>query len=710
MTSDQQSPPPKQADLSHRHSSGLSAFWAELKRRKVMRVAITYIVASIAIIEFASVTFEGFGIPIWAFRFVMLMVIMGFPLAIILAWAFELTPDGIKTTKTAREENVDTEDAKAHSKKRNWLAYAVGALFPTVIFGALALFFYVQTRTMVSESEPTIPDSVAEVEVPEKSIAVLPLENMSPDPDNAFFADGVQEDILTNLARISEFHVIARTSTQQYRNTTKTVGVIGEELGVNYLVEGSVRRAGNRVKVTVQLIDCGSGDHLWAEDYDRGLDDIFAIQAEVAKEIARQLEAVLSPKEVEKIEYRPTENQEAYDYYLKHRLLGGGQEKIDLLEKAVALDPEFAEAWAALVTETIFWWDNGRNRSDPELRERAHYALKEAERTGPDLPHLRIAKHTMALRDDRDLEKAVEYLLEALAIDPTFYLAHTRLGQRYYQLGRLAEAQHHVETALKTDPAFNTANNLLRVVYTARGKFDEARELIHKNNELWGVSDFLMWKLKTINYLQTGRKPEFLEAIESDSRFNDAPTSQIARTLLSKDYSEAIQLIEGLEYNSRFSFTALGNDAYDYSIRPPQLLAALIYFHQDDRENLLVEAKKAETYIKDIIDENPIVSPRFWSLLSICQALKGDSGQFPSTVEKIREMTASKHWKYHSQVHCELHIAIAYLVLGDHDKAIETLEAASKMDGPIFLNRELDLWFIFDRLRGNPRFDALLED
>jgi TolB-like protein len=297
------------------HASGLSAFWAELKRRRVMRVAITYVVAAWIAIQVSTTVFPQLGIPEWAAKLVTLLLLIGFPIALIIAWAFELSPDGIKTTKSAREEQGGAPVSKKQERKRNWMAFVFAAAVPTLIFGILAAVFYFQAKS--SDSELSALNS--SLSTTDKSIAVLPLTNMSPDPENAFFADGVHEDILTNLSKIRELLVIGRTSTLQYRDTVKTLQQIGEELKVHYLLEGSVRRAGNQVLVTVQLIDSQTGGHLWAENYNRALDDIFAIQAAIAKDIAGQLQAAISPEEIERIEHRPTQDQEAYDLFVQVR-------------------------------------------------------------------------------------------------------------------------------------------------------------------------------------------------------------------------------------------------------------------------------------------------------------------------------------------------------------------------------------------------------
>ena len=700
-------------------SSGLGAFWAELKRRKVMRVAITYAVVAWLIIQVAATTFEGFGIPIWAFRFVMLCVILGFPLAIILAWAFELTPEGIKTTKVADEERDDAPVSEKQQRKRNWFSVVFAAAVPTVIFGALAVYFYA-TRS----------DTGGEADVEEKSIAVLPLENMSPDPDNAFFADGVQEDILTNLARIGELHVIARTSTQQYRNTTKTVEVIGEELGVEYLVEGSVRRAGNRVKVTVQLIDSRSGDLIWTDDYDRSLDDIFAIQADVAKEIAGQLEAVLSPQEIEKIEYRPTDNQQAYDLFVQFRQLlespnlRNYEKKIELLENAVELDPTFAEAWARLAQERMAYWFNS-GKSDSDLNSAAHFALDKAISLGKNIPQIPFAQGGFVSMERRDAETAISYQLEALAIDPSYYYAKRMLGIGYLKLGRLAEAHHFWDAVHKFDPMSHRSSRELLLVYELRGMWDEAKVLVR--TKLAENRNLRFWKsgLAQLEYLQKGELEEFISARQDlidtpDDSFELAKTALMSRRFESAlDYLNTA-LASG-RFESRFDFLSSVNDSIsfelieDYSwsnsldFSSLNLLKALIYFVRGEKDIWLDETRIVKDDLnRSMKDASFISEPTRLSLLTICYALEDDYRRMESVIPKARELASREFNDYKFKVESEIHIAIAYLVLGEEDKALSTLEAASKMDGPIFLNREL--WFIFDRLKGNPRFDALLKD
>jgi tetratricopeptide (TPR) repeat protein len=505
-------------------------------------------------------------------------------------------------------------------------------------------------------------------------------------------------------------HVIARTSTLQYRDTTKTVETIGEELGVNYLVEGSVRRAGNRVKVTVQLIDCNNGNHLWADDFDRSLNDIFAIQADVAKEIAGQLQAVLSPKEITEIEYRPTENQEAYDYYVRARNLEGSgnqplNEIISLLEQAVAQDPNFAEAWAQLAGQLIHRWANFGNRADMDQHNRAYAAIEQAKRLGPDLEDIPYNLSKFAFNEHHDPEGSISLMLQAMAINPKAKLGHLLLVNRYIRLGRLAEAQHHGEAAVRIDPLLWLANDRLTDTYVRRRIWDKAIALIQKNATR---SEDNRWtrKLTSTQYLHTGDKNAFGKAIELLPGYSEDSYLQLKRSLIARDYSNALLHLadldpEGrswLEYHSRSGFT----------IRLP-LVASLIWFVQDDKSKWLAEVAIARANYEERT-ENPMGVPTIWSQLSICYALEGKTDQMESVIAEAREKALHPYYKYTNQAEVEMNIAICYLVLGDHDKAIETLEAASGLDSPLFLNRELNLWFIFDRLRGNPRFDALLED
>src|ERR1043166_5306388 len=305
----------------------MSGFFEEIKRRKVYRAAVAYIVVAGTVIQLASAVFPAWELPSWALRLVIIALLAGFPIALILAWVLEVTPQGIRTTPAP---------PTAPRRKRNILALlAVGI----IVSAAAGLFLLPRASARKID----------------KSIAVLPFENFSDDKENAYFADGIQDDILTNLSKIGDLKVISRTSVMPYRGKEKNVKEIGKALGVSAILEGSVRKSGNRVRVNVQLINAENDEHVWSEIYDRDLTDMFAIQTDLAKKIADELHAKLSPTEKALIDRKPTENGEAYLAFVQAHNLHAQVEELpklkqaqQLYERALELDPNFALAAARL--------------------------------------------------------------------------------------------------------------------------------------------------------------------------------------------------------------------------------------------------------------------------------------------------------------------------------------------------------------------------
>src|SRR5438094_5515333 len=270
-------------------------FFSELKRRNVYKVAVAYAVAGWALAQGIAQVFPVFGVPNWIIQLIVLLIVIGFPIALVLAWAFELTPEGVKRTE-------DADLTRPRPKSQAWIYVAViGAVL------SIGLFFvgrYTSVKANAAEN------SFA------KSIAVLPFENISDDKQNSYFADGVQDQILTNLAKVSDLKVISHTSARQYKSgVQRNLREIGKQLGVAYIVEGSVPRAGDRLRINAELIDARTDAHIWAETYDRTAADLFAIQSELAESIVAQLKAKLSPKQKAEIEERPTQTLVACDLY-----------------------------------------------------------------------------------------------------------------------------------------------------------------------------------------------------------------------------------------------------------------------------------------------------------------------------------------------------------------------------------------------------------
>ena len=448
--------------------------FTELKRRNVYKVAVAYAVVGWLLIQVATQVFPFLEIPNWMIRLVILLTAFGFPVALIIAWAFELTPEGIKRTEAA-------DAAQQHSRGGVWIAVVVVAA--TLSLGLFLLGRYSAGRATPQVTEtPTAPN-------PQKSIAVLPFENLSEEKANAFFADGVQDEILTDLSKIADLKVISRSSVMHYRSgLERNPRKIGEELGVAHVLEGSVQRAGNRIRVNAQLIDARNDTHLWAQTYDRDLSDVFAIQSEIAKTIADQLQAKLSPQEKSAIQRPPTSDIAAFDLYTRARNLwltawgsSTGKDDLlqaaDLLNQAVARDPSFFDAWCQLaVTEvTIYFldWDH-----TPVRLTKAEVAVQTAARLRPDAGETHLALGRMRYFGYLDYKGALaelELARRSIPNDPWVVLLKGYIERRQ---GRWDESIRDQQRGTELDPRNTLALQQLATTYEAMRRYAEAKAVL----------------------------------------------------------------------------------------------------------------------------------------------------------------------------------------------------------------------------------------
>ncbi|MFL6583549.1 MAG: hypothetical protein ACJ8KU_03410 [Chthoniobacterales bacterium] len=424
-------------------------FFAELKRRNVYKVAVAYAIVAWLLIQIATQVFPFFEIPNWAVRLVVLLLIIGFPVALILAWAFELTPEGIK-----RADDVSPNESISRRTGRK----LIGTIVALAIIAAGLLAFQLVRRDR-SQSDGHLArrstaDSPAASGAFEKSVAVLPFENLSSDKENAFFAQGIQDEIITTLSKISGLRVISRTSTARYQSAPENLPEISRQLRVANVLEGSVQKMGDRVHINVQLIQADTDTHLWAQSYDRQLTDIFSVEAEVAKSIADSLSATLSPQEKSRLETRPTDNADAYVIYLRAReyqtrpdnLAQDFRSAIALFEQAIALDPKFALAHARLsaTISLLYHFYEPTNT----LKQKAHAEALEALRLQPNLGEAHLALglyhyYTEASYDDalRELDLAAH----ALPNDGDVYLYTAAVKRRTGHLSEALAAYQHAE-------------------------------------------------------------------------------------------------------------------------------------------------------------------------------------------------------------------------------------------------------------------------
>jgi TolB-like protein/Flp pilus assembly protein TadD len=451
----------------------IANIFTELKRRNVYKVAIAYGVVAWLLIQIATQVFPFFEIPTWAVRLVVLLLVIGFPVALILAWAFELTPEGIKRT-----EDVDVSKSVGPKTGRKLDFLIIGVLLMVI-----GIFAY-------QRFGPQRKTSVIPLELPEKSIAVLPFENRSEDKTNAYFADGIQDEILTRLSKIADLKVISRTSTQHYKSAPENLPEIAKQLGVANIVEGSVQKSGDSVRVNVQLIKAANDSHLWADTFDRKLTDIFSVESEVAKAIADELRARLTGAEKSAIAARPTEDSEAHELYLKGRYFFGKRtgddlkRAIDYFNQALAKDPNYAPAYAGIADSYVLLPDGYSNESSTELYPKARAAAERALAIDNNLAEAHVSLGLLHSADF-NLNAAKREFERALELNPNYATAHYFLGFSVLApVGQLDQAVAELKRAVELDPFSVIMNANFGLCYFLARRYPEAIAQLHKATEL----------------------------------------------------------------------------------------------------------------------------------------------------------------------------------------------------------------------------------
>ena len=449
-------------------------FFSELKRRNVYKVAVAYIVAGWALSQGIAQVLPVFDVPNWVIRTIVLLVILGLPVALILAWMFELTPQGIKRTETA-----DAMPASTRSKKYVWL-------YVVVIGAAVSIGLFFLGRYSASNSASATRTEPAPV--PQKSIAVLPFDNLSRDPDNAYFTEGVQDEILTRLAKVADLKVISRTSTQHFKSTPENLPEIAKQLGVANILEGSVQRVGEQVRVNVQLINAMTDAHLWADTYDRKLTDIFTVESDIAKTVAETLQAKLTGSEQRSIAKVPTTNPEAYELYLKGRFFWNkrnGEElhkAIEYFNQAVAKDPNYTLAYLGLA-DSYMLLSSYAAVAPAESLPQARSALKKALALDDSLAEAHASSGLLATLE-LDLPTGISELAQAIKLKPNYATAHHWYALGLMAIGQFDPAIAEMKRALELDPLSLIINaDFSWILFTAR-RDDNAEAQVRKTLEI----------------------------------------------------------------------------------------------------------------------------------------------------------------------------------------------------------------------------------
>jgi len=667
-------------------------FFAELKRRNVYKVAVAYIVAGWALCQGIAQVFPVFDVPNWTVRLIVFLIVVGFPIALIFAWAFEITPEGLK-----RAEAADAMPQAARPTNRTWIyIVVVGAAI------SLALFFLGRytagTRTTSSGDR--------------KSIAVLPFASLSGDKNDAYFADGVQDQILTNLAKVSDLKVISHTSVRQYKTgAERNMREIGRQLGVAYIVEGSVQRARDRLRINATLIDARTDAHIWAETYDRTAADLFAIQSDLAQAIVTQLKAKLSPKQKAEIEERPTQDLVAFELYLQAKAIIDSYinatdvraallQALQSLDEAIQRDPNFVSAYcyAARANDLLFFFDLDPT---PDRISLADAAVKAALRLRPDSAEAHFAFADYLFRCQRDYDRALEELAIArpgLPNSTPFYILSGYINRRR---NHFRDAERDFSTAFALDPRNPNAYNLLADTYVLERRFPEA---VHVYDNVLAAGEqvpIVRFRRASSILYGTGDSGPLRDILAKfpDMEFAGGQTPARAwMAMLDGNYAEAERVLAA---SPRQDFQDIDFSFYF----PKSWYQAMVARAKGDS----ARATAAFRECREILAQRLIVKPEHARTIAVLAQVDAGLGQKDLAIREAQHaidlMPISKDI-YDGALVLE-GLAQVYTWSGERDRAIELVQKLVTMPGYINYGR-LKLHPLWSPLRGDPRFEKIV--
>ena len=672
----------------------LRNFFAELKRRNVYKVAIAYAVVAWLLLQAASILFPTFEAPPWVMKIFIALIVLGFPVALVFAWAFELTPEGLKRT-----EDIDLSKSITRTTGRKLDFLIIGVLLLVI-----AVLIFQRLHPHISPTASTAS---------EKSLAVLPFENLSRDPENAFFTDGVQDEILSHLSKVADLRVISRTSVMQYKaGAQRNLREIAQQLGVAHVVEGSVQRAANKVRVIAQLIDARNDVHLWAQTYDRDLADVFAIQSEIAKGIADQLQAKLSPAEKSAIEQHPTTDVAAFELYsrAKDLILDVGfsaifaqnvRQGIDLLNQALARDPSFFAAQCQLAYAHDTLYSLGVDHT-PERLALAEAAVEAAFRLRPDSGEAHLARAQHLYRGYRDYDKALAELEIAGRILPNDPRIFEFTGYIARRRGQHEEGLRNLQRAVELDPRNFFTLQQLAFSYKSLRRYPEEiatddRALSIKPDDPETKGDralaSLDWKGDTQSLHQTmdeirAKNPKGIQSV-ADVWFicafaeRDAAAAEMALTALGDATFGDYQIL----FSAAFGRGLVARMTKD-----------------EDKARAAFAAIRAEQ--EKIVQAQPDYGPAVCILALIDAGL----GRKEEALREARRAVELVPVTKDSPTGADIlqYSAIVAAWVGEKDLALEHLAQAARLPGGSLSYGRLKLLPWWDPLRGDPRFDQIV--
>ncbi len=665
----------------------MNGFFAELKRRNVYKVAVAYAVVSWLLIQAASIFFPAFDAPPWVMKVFIIVIIFGFPVALVVAWAFELTPEGIKRT-----EDLD-RTPQQQSRNHAWI-------FVVIIAGAMSAGLFFLGRFTAANKQS------GSAGLPTKSIAVLPFESLSEDKSNAYFADGIQDEILARLSKIADLKVISRTSTQKYKSAPDNLREIAQELGVANILEGTVQKAGDQVRITVQLINALKDDHLWAETYDRKMTDIFGVESDVAQKIAGSLEAKLTGREKKEIASGGTTNPQAYDALL-HALalrnsqtvvsIATGEKQIEFSRRAIELDPNYADAWASLA---IAQANKFRTPwQSEELEKSTRDAAETALRLAPDSPKAHQAMGLYYRYCRKDNRAALAELEIARAGAPNDASILSNLGALQRAQGKVEESLQTLRKAADLDPLNAQAWVGLGETYSGLRKFDQARSMLDRALAI--VPDDLdILAAKASTYQDQGNLDASWKILSSHPFPPPNDWTVLVyheQYLLWRDYGLLLETINTWDLA--------------HENLPPMISAAVdamlanLYFLNQQRDLARSHAEKAQRQMQALRAQK-FWEPEISGAYIECAARFGNRDEMEREIEFLFAQTRDNQWLFPGS---QYFAAAGYALLGDLDKALPLLrDSLAKPGGTTTAHLRLNP--VWDGVRDDPRFQKLLDE
>src|SRR5438132_3011800 len=662
----------------------MSNFFAELKRRNVYKVAVAYAVVAWLLFQAASILLPTFEAPTWVMKAFTVFLALGFVFAVFVSWAFEMTPQGMKRTA---DVSADEVRSFPYWSKRKFAALIVGV---AVIAAGLLAFQLLRS---------SISTSIASAD--SKSIAVLPFESLSEEKSNAYFAEGIQDEILARLSKISDLKVISRTSTQKYKSAPSNLRKIAQQLGVANILEGSVQKAGDQVRITVQLINALKDDHLWADTYDRKMIDIFGVESDVAQKIAASLEAKLTGREKQEVAVVGTKNPEAYDAYLRALTLRGGQQLKDLfktrefLQHAVDLDPNYVQAWAFLgATDSLVYFFPD---SSAERKEKARTSVETALRLGPDLADAHNAMGTYRYYCLQDYDGALAEFGIALEHAPNDSTALFFKSLVLRRQGKFDDSIRIMKQAAVLDPLNEDIQINLGSTYRGLRRFDEARAAFDQVFTI-APDDIQRRYLKAETYIAQGDVDKAWETVKGVNVSPLDPSFGTYLTLLAvqRKVDEMIAALSRL--------TAEAKDIPTLFRLASHAGLANLHMAKGDRAGALPFRAQAEQELKPFQSQErfPFLA---YSIFIQMEARFGDRDSVERDVKRMFRENEKDKWEFPNS---ESAAAVGYMLLGDFDRALPLLQDALARPSessitPAYLRLD-PLW---DPIRNDPRFQKL---